>query len=125
MAKKKKAGKGEQMALLDVGPEHTREIAAAGRRCKILQRARLKALDAEVKEKQKIRQLVEKENLTRLQDGRIRFKCDGLLIEITPRDELVTVKEEKKKAKDVKGKKQAKGAMAKTVASEEERHDEP
>jgi hypothetical protein len=97
MAKKKakKANKGEQLELLDVAPENAKDIIACARRYKNFLAKRLKVLSAEKNEKQNLLALIEKANLSRLNDGKIRFHCDGYVITVTPRDELVQVKEDK------------------------------
>jgi hypothetical protein len=95
MARPKKNNQAnEQLALIDVGPENMKDIAPVARQYKDAQARRIAALDEEVTLKQQIRELVAKAQLKRLADGKIRFRCDGLLIEITPRDEKVTVKDE-------------------------------
>ena len=38
--------------------------------------------------------MVKDAGLKRLDDGTIRFKVDGMLITVTPRDELIRVKED-------------------------------
>ena len=58
--------------------------------------ARVEALAEEVKAKQEILSLVKDAHLSRLADGSIKFKCDGMVITVTPRDELVKVKDESK-----------------------------
>lgn len=93
MAKKEKAEKGEQLPLIDVAPENAKPIIAAARLYKKHQKARLASLKEEIGQKQKILSLVKEANLTTLEGGKIRFKYDGVTISITPRDELVKVKE--------------------------------
>lgn len=96
MAKKKEQKKttsGEQMALIDVAPENAKPIIAQARRYKLVQAERLQALAKETASKEKLLALIKEAKLQRLQDGSIRFKCDGFEISVTPRDELVKVKE--------------------------------
>lgn len=90
----KKVPKGQQMPLIDVGPENSKEIAQVARNYRALVDIRLKALAKEVVAKEELRELIRKENLKRLEDGKIRFKIDGLLIEVTPTDEKIKVTED-------------------------------
>ena len=96
MAKGKKE-KGEQLTLIDVGPEHSKEILAAGKIYKKHQKARQAAAAKEADQKKLILELVEKAGLQRLAGGVIKFEIEGIPFKITPRDELVQVGE----AKDV------------------------
>ena len=84
---------GEQMALIDVAPEHLTEIKPLANKYRAAVNRRMKALEEEMSLKQEILDLIKKENLSRLPDGSIKFKCDGMTITVTPRDELVKVKE--------------------------------
>lgn len=95
MAKtKKKVTKGEQLDLIDVAPENAKAIVAAARVYKMRQKERLDALKKEIAEKQKVLALVKEAKLKPLESGIIRFTCEGFTISITPRDELIKVKEE-------------------------------
>jgi len=89
-----KVPKGQQMPLIDVGPEHSKAIAQVARNYRALVSIRLKALAKEVSAKEELRDLIKKEHLKRLEDGKIRFKIDGLLIEVTPTDEKIKVTED-------------------------------
>lgn len=104
MAKKKK--KGEQMALIEVGPENEEEILEAVQVYKDYQKQRLFFLKKEVAQKAVVLKLVEKAELQRLQDGKIRFLCGGNIVEIEPRDDLIKIKKAKpaKQKKDKKAK---------------------
>ena len=94
MAKKKSKGtKGEQLDLIDLAPENAKAIVAAARIYKMRQKERLEALKMEIAEKQKVLALVRDAKLKPLPDGKIRFKYDGFTISVTPRDELIQVKE--------------------------------
>ena len=86
-----------QQDLIDVHPENEKKIIAAARRYKKAQAARIKALDDEVNAKQELLQLVKEADLQRLDDGKIQFRIDGMTITVTPRDELIRVKEEEEK----------------------------
>ena len=96
MGKNKDTPSGEQMDLIDVTPESLKEIKPIAKRYKAAMQARVEALKEEVEAKQGILSLIKDAHLSRLQDGSIKFKCDGMVITVTPRDELVKVKEEKK-----------------------------
>lgn len=85
---------GEQMELLEVGPENLKKIKPLARCYRAAVQARMAALEQETKYKRQILQMVHDAHLTRLDDGTIRFRCDGMTIIITPRDELVKIKEE-------------------------------
>lgn len=86
--------KGEQLDLIDVAPKNAKAIIAAARIYKKLSAARQNALVNEVKQKTEILRLVRAANITPLDGGKIKFKYDGVTISVTPRDELVQVKEE-------------------------------
>ncbi len=85
---------GEQLDLLDVQPKHLKKIIAHARNYRAAVQRRMAALEEEVAEKQALLELIKAENLQRLENGQIRFKLDGMLITVTPRDELIRVKEE-------------------------------
>jgi len=91
---KKKTKPAEQMDLIDVQPKNVKAIVAAARLYKKFQVARIAALEKEIAQKQEILALVKEAKLQLLEGGVIRFACDGMTISITPRDELVKVKEE-------------------------------
>jgi len=117
MAKKKNAG--EQLDLIDVAPENAKPIIEAARLYKKAQSVRRKALQEEVDLKEKVLGLVKAAELQPLKDGVIKFNSGGFTFCVTPRDELITITEEKKK----KGKKGKKG-MKKKVEAEELDFDE-
>lgn len=83
---------GAQMELIEVGPENLKEISKHLKVYKDAQTKRLAALKIETEKKQVILDLVHKAGLGRLPDGRIRFTCDGLLVEVTPTDEVIKIK---------------------------------
>lgn len=94
---KKKTPKGEQMALIEVGPENLEHIVKEVREYKKWQRTRLHALKKEVGLKEKIGALVEKAHLQRLKDGNIKFEADNAIICVKPQDDLITIKEKPQK----------------------------
>ena len=101
-AKKKSAKKkvaGEQLPLIDVEPENLKEILARVRIYKGYQKVRLSSLKSETAEKQNIHELVSAANLKPLSDGVIRFECDGKIVEILPRDEVIRIRDAKKTKK--------------------------
>lgn len=93
-SKKSKVSADEQLDLIDVKPKNSKEIIATARRYKATQAKRLSYLKDEIAEKQTLLELVKKEKLQPLEDGKIRFRCDGMVITITPRDELIKIKED-------------------------------
>lgn len=97
MAKKTKQS-GEQLDLIDFHPKNSKPIIEAARLYKKFQATRIAALKKEIKQKQKILELVKSENLQTLDGGKVKFELDDLIIGVTPRDELVTVKEKVSKA---------------------------
>lgn len=100
-----KTEKGEQMPLMDTGPENLKEIVEAVRIYKAHQSDRLIAGKKEVKQRGKVRELVKNSDLQRLKDGRILFEADGSEVCVTPQDDLITIKDKKpKKAKKTKKK---------------------
>jgi len=114
MAKKKKVSKekepsmaekvgtregneGEQLDLIDINPENAKEIVAIARQYKKHQAARMEAGSKEKTKKEELKAFIRDANLQPLEDGKYRLRLAGLLIEMTPRDELITVKEEVEK----------------------------
>lgn len=102
MQKEVEKTEGEQMALIDVGPENIKAIKGIVELYQESLAARLHYLAEEVKYKKEILRLVRKAKLKPLDNGEIKFKCDGFLITITPRDVLVKVKGQKKKNRSPK-----------------------
>lgn len=102
MAKKKDAG--EQAELFKLLGEYAGEIKESAIRYKKFQKTRIGALKREIAEKTIIRDLANKAGLQRMPDGKIKFKVDGVEIEIEPRDDVVRVKEPKAKKTATDGK---------------------
>ena len=89
----KRGRKQKQLQLIETLPENIQEIvdvALEYRECKL---GRVNILKKEVELKTKIKEMVHKAGLQPLKDGVIRFRHDGVLISITPRDELIKVKD--------------------------------
>lgn len=84
----------EQGELLETAPPNSKEILRAAKRYKSAQLARITALQDEVEEKAKLLKLIKEANVQRLEDGTMRFHVQGMLITVTPREELVKVKDE-------------------------------
>ena len=100
MAKKKsemqaEVEKSEQLDLLDVKPKNLAEIIEAAKVYKKYQKARLRSLDKEIEAKQAVLELIKAAKLQRLEDGSIKFKAEGFVFSVTPRDELIRIAEEK------------------------------
>ena len=90
-----KYSKNEQMDLIDITPEQLKKIAPKIRRYKACVTERI-ALNAEEKKlKELIKQFAHESGIQRLEDGSIKFGCDGLIVSVTPQDEKVSVKESK------------------------------
>ena len=71
-----------------------KEILAKAREYKKTQGERIGWLASEKQLKQELLALIKEAKLKPLEDGIIRFRCDGCVISVTPRDELVQVKED-------------------------------
>jgi len=91
----------EQLQLIDVGPENLKEIAPIAREYRTTLKEKRKLLAKEVELKAKLHELIKVANLNRLPDGNIRFTCEGLLIIVKYRDELIQVKEQKEKTSEI------------------------
>ena len=86
---------GEQMPLIDVSPEHSKEIVKVARAYNAKVKARLaiqKGRDGEEDLQQKLLELVKAENLNRDNQGKIKFTVDSVEIELVPTKEKVKVK---------------------------------
>ena len=90
-----KYSKNEQMDLIDITPEQLKKIAPKIRRYKACVTERV-ALNAEEKKlKDLIKQFAHSSQMKRLPDGSIKFRCDDMIVSVTPQDEKVSVKENK------------------------------
>lgn len=85
--------KGEQLDLIDTTPENSKEIIRHAKKYKAAMQERVAALVIEKEEKTKLLSLI-KESGMKPVDGKISFHCNGYKITVTPRDELVKVKED-------------------------------
>lgn len=92
MATRRKTSGGEQLDLIDVGPENAKAIKRSVRAYKKSQTERIAWLEDEKKHKAKVLELVREAKLQPDENGVIKFRLDGITIKITPRDELVQVK---------------------------------
>jgi len=92
--KKTEDTSGEQLDLIDVTPENLKAIKPVAKKYKAAVERRVTALEEEKGLKVQILSMVKEAKLKRLADGTIRFHCDGMMITVTPRDELVKVKED-------------------------------
>lgn len=110
-----KVSVGEQMPLMDVGPENLKKIAPVAREYRSILKERLKLTVQEVKLKKKLHELIKESKLNQV-DGKIKFACEGLDIEVEYRDEVIHIKEHKEPKK--RGRK-PKG-MAESVADTED-----
>lgn len=97
MAKKKgkieTKERGEQLDLIDIQPENAKAIIRVARLYKEFQATRIAALAKETEQKHQVLELVRAAKLQPLDGGKIKFEYGGVLICVTPRDELVTVKD--------------------------------
>lgn len=103
----KQVEKDEQMELMETGPENRQAIVDAVREYKKHQSVRLAELKKETEWKEKVKQLIKESDLKPLKDGKIKFNFGKVTVEVTPRDELITIKEKtpKKPKKAKKSKK--------------------
>lgn len=107
-AKKKTTAKpGEQMDLIDVGPTNIKKIAPHVRAYKAAMKQRMESLAIEIKEKGLILALVLEAKLTPLPNGHIKFVCEGIDIDIEPRDFVIHTSTHKEKGKRGRPKKDA------------------
>ena len=90
---KKKSDTGEQLDLINIHPENAEEIVADARAYKKTVKTRLSIQKKEADLKAKLLDTVAKAKLKPLADGTYRFRVDSVEIKVTPRDNLVQVKE--------------------------------
>lgn len=84
---------GEQMDLLDVGPENLELMKPVARRCKVAEKKRAKAVDEKKKAEAEIVELVKDAKLKPNAQGNIEFVVDGLRVKVKPHEWKVTVSE--------------------------------
>lgn len=82
----------EQMDLIDVTPENQKDILATAKAYKKVQKRRIEALAEEKTLKTELLELIRQADLQPV-DGKISVNVDGYTITVTPRDELVRVKD--------------------------------
>lgn len=83
---------GEQLELIEVGPENIKKILPIAKAYKkvVSERVALNAKEKVLKEK--LRDFAHTSGLKRLPDGSIRFSCgEGVKVELFPQDEKVKV----------------------------------
>lgn len=90
---KQSSGSGEmgtQLELMDVGPKHSEELNEATTLWKgiVTKRLALQAKEATAKDKALV--LFKAENLSRLEDGSIKCRCEGWKLELKPSEEKFT-----------------------------------
>ncbi len=115
--KKNEVEVGEQIPLMDVGPENLKAIVKEVRIYKKHQHDRLASLKLEVESKGKIKAMVKEAELQRLKNGTIKFEADNAIICVAPQEDLITIKE--KAPKKLKAKKGKKSMKAKVEESED------
>lgn len=86
--------RGEQLDLIDVGPANFKAIKPVAKKYRLIVKERLAAQAKEVELKTELLALVKDAHMQHLDDGTIQFRVDGMLITITPRDELIKVKDD-------------------------------
>ena len=92
---KKKTEAGDQADLFELHGPNTKKIIEAGKLYKKHQKARLAEEKLEAEQKALILELVKAADIQVLAGGVIHCTIEGMEIKITPRDELVQVKEAK------------------------------
>jgi hypothetical protein len=92
MARKKAIPEG-QGDLIDVRPENEKQIIAVAKKYKKAVRSRMAVLQDEKSLKNELLELIHAAKLKTV-DGKITLNVDGMVITVTPRDELIRVKEE-------------------------------
>jgi len=93
MRKRSRPASGEQLPLIDVGPEHSEEIIKCAGRLKAATAKKKKAREKEVLIEAELRELLAKEHLSKV-DGKVRIKVGGYTIELTPHEDKIKVKGE-------------------------------
>jgi hypothetical protein len=89
----KRGRKQKQLELIQTLPDNVQEIVDVALEYKDCVTTRTGILKKEVELKNQIKEMVHKAGLQPLKDGVIRFRHNGVLISVTPRDELIKVKE--------------------------------
>jgi hypothetical protein len=89
MAKKKKQ---EQGYLIDIHPENKKEIISTAEDYNNTMRKRVGLLAEEKALKDKLLGLIKESDVKPDKDGNIKIQLDGFKISVTPRDELVQVR---------------------------------
>ena len=89
---KKNSGKqeGEQLDLIDVGPEHSAALNEATTVWKKIVAKRLLLQKKEATAKDKALTLFKAEKLSRMDDGSVKCRCEGWMLELKPTEEKFT-----------------------------------
>lgn len=85
---------GEQLQLLEVSHPSAKKITSIARAYKKIVRERVELTSEEVELKGKLRQAVRETDMKPDAEGIITFKCGKITVTVTPRDELIRVKDE-------------------------------
>ena len=93
LKKKAEVTDGEQIPLMDVVPENSKEIIRVAKAYKLKVRERMTVGEKEKELKEKLRGLLNDSGAERLDDGKMKLNLDGFIITVTPRDELIQVEE--------------------------------
>jgi len=91
---KRKPKSDNQPALIDVGPKQSKKIAKKAKAYRAVMLERQSILEQEIQLKKELLGLIGEEHLQRTEGGKIQFRVDGMTITVTPRDELVRIKED-------------------------------
>lgn len=83
----------EQLDLIDVKPKNAKKILSLAKDYKAVQKERIDYLAKEKELKQKIIDEIRKAKLSPLENGTTKFTIDNFKISMTPRDELIQIKE--------------------------------
>ena len=84
----------DQLDLIEVSPKNKKAILKIAGEYKECQRQRIRFLKEEIERKAKLLDLIKAAKLQPDEEGVISFRLDGVKITVTPRDELVRVREE-------------------------------
>lgn len=92
MARRRATTEDIQLDLIEVGPENAKAMKPVIRKYKAAVMERTSWLAEEKKQKVKLLAMVKEAGLQPDNDGVIQFSLNGIVVKITPRDELVQIK---------------------------------